>query len=132
MPPSIRTFYVSLCVALLAALSLHVSAQAQHEVGHSSGWPPVSLVASDDHGHAHVHVAPTENEPVAPEQDQDGQPTGHHHSSVDKPVGSPSLNATGLPRRVGAVEHSFGPSRPLTDAGLSAPDQPPKRMRTIV
>lgn len=132
MPPSIRTFCVSLCVALLAALSLHVSAQAQHEVGHSSGWPPVSMVANDDHGHAHIHVAPTDSAPEVPDQEQDGQPTGHHHSSVDKPVGSPSLNAAGQPSPIGAVEHSLGRSRPLTDAGISGPDQPPKRMRTIV
>ncbi|MBN9464936.1 hypothetical protein [Brevundimonas sp.] len=132
MPPSIRTICVSFCVALMAALSLHASAQAQHEVGHSSGWPPVSMVAGDDHGHAHTHVAPTETAPEAPDQDQDGQPNGHHHSGVEKPAGSPNLNAAAQPALLSVAKHSLGQSRPLEDVGLDGPEYPPKRTRAIL
>jgi hypothetical protein len=132
LPPSIRTFCVSLCVALMAALSIHAAAQAQHEVGHSSGWPPVSMVADDDQGHAHTHVAPAETAPEAPDQEQDGQPTGHHHSGVEKPSVSPTLNAAGRPTLVGMAKHSFGQSRPLEDVRLDGPEYPPKRTRAIL
>ncbi|OYW37450.1 MAG: hypothetical protein B7Z42_10085 [Brevundimonas sp. 12-68-7] len=121
-----------LCVALMASLGLHASAQAQHEVGHSSGWPPVSIVADDDHGHAHKHVAPSENAPESPGQDKDGKPAGHHHSGVEKPSTSPALAVTALPTLTGAAEHSFGRSRVLDDVGLDAPEYPPKRTRAIL
>ncbi|MDP1914350.1 hypothetical protein [Brevundimonas sp.] len=132
MPPSIRTICVTLCVALVAALGLHASAQAQHEVGHSSGWPPVSMVENDYDGHAHKHVAPTEKAPEAPDQDKEGQPTGHHHSSVEKPSASPPLTVGDLPTQAGVSEHSFERSRTLDDVGLDGPEYPPKRMRPVV
>lgn len=132
MPQSIRTFCISVCVALVAALSLHASAQAQHEVGHSAGWPPVSMVASDDHGHAHTHMAPEETSPEAPDQDQDGQPTGHHHSGVEKPSATPAVSTAAQPPLVRVAEHTLGQSRPLENVGLDGPEYPPKRTRAIL
>ena len=90
------------------------------------------MVADDDQGHAHTHVAPAETAPEAPDQEQDGQPTGHHHSGVEKPSVSPTLNAAGRPTLVGMAKHSFGQSRPLEDVRLDGPEYPPKRTRAIL
>lgn len=90
------------------------------------------MVASDDHGHAHMHVAPTETTPEAPDQDQDGQPTGHHHSGVEKPSTTPALSVAGPLHLVRVAEHSLGRSPPLEDIGLDGPEYPPKRTRAIL
>lgn len=90
------------------------------------------MVASDDHGHAHMHVAPTETTPEAPDQDQDGQPTGHHHSGVEKPSTTPAVSTAEQPRLVRMAEHSVVRSRPLQDIGLDGPEYPPKWTRAIL
>lgn len=132
MPHSIRTFCIALCVALMASLSLHASAQAQHEIGHSAGWPPIAISADDDHGHAHRHVAPVDSTPDSPQPDQDTQPTGHHHGGVEKSSPLPVLQTAEVAHLGVVGGHQPSGTLRLDDAGVDGPDYPPKRTRAIL
>lgn len=148
MPRLFRTLCVSLCVALVAALSLHGVQEGQHQLAHASEWPVVAIHHDDhadvvdvDHGSLHVHVAPDTpvDDPLDQTENTDGDgdaghPAGHHHhSGGDTHTAIPVLDR-GLSPLVAMsallLQPAVDGARPDHDG--DGPEYPPRRTRTII
>ena len=136
MPQPFRHLCIGLCVALLAAMSLHGLSRSQHDFAHAADWPAVALIqADDDHHAAHVHVAPDEVPDLDTDRDGDGPiPVGHHHHGggdvqAAMPSSSRVLTETSPPA---STLRRPGPDPALSSHTGDGPEYPPKRMRTVV
>ncbi len=123
MTSLVRTFCVMLAVAFMASMLLHAPSQARDQAEHMAD-EIAEQHGVEVHGHAHPDCSERAGETV---------PGHHHHSGGDTP-------SFAVPDKAGLVLAIAGsrttPQWPqgTMPNGLSGsgPDQPPKRMRTIV
>ncbi len=147
LPRLFRALCISLCVALVATLSLHGVQEGRHQIAHASNWPAVAIdhgahaeVVDVDHGSAHIHVAPdaSAEDPLDQAENTDGEgenghPAGHHHTSGDNHTAIPVIDR-GLSPLVSMDASLLQPAgddaRPAHDD--DGPEYPPRRTRTII
>lgn len=119
----VRTFCLMLAVAFMASMMLHGTAEAHDQAEHTTD-EIAAHHGLEVHGHAHPDCSERTGE-TAP---------GHHHHNGGDTHSSAVPDKTGLVLAIAGSRTSPQWPQDMMPNGLSGsgPDQPPKRMRTIV
>lgn len=120
----VRTFCLILSVAFMASMVLHAPSEARVQAEHLAAGVAAHHEV-EVHGHSHVDTSE--------ETDETAPGHHHHHNGGDTHSFAVSNRAGLIPTVLGARTSPQWRQGSMPE-GLSGsgPDQPPKRMRTIV